>query len=41
MQYLNLAIDNGKTNITAELLNYKNEHFPGFDPMAEFTLDDL
>ena len=41
MEYLNLAIDNGKTNVTAELLNYKNEHFPDFDPLAEFTLDDL
>ena len=41
MEYLNLAIDNGKANVTAELLNYKNEHFPDFDPLAEFTLDDL
>ncbi len=41
MEYLNLAIDNGKTNVTAELLNYKNERFPDFDPLAEFTLDDL
>ena len=41
MQYLNLAIDNGKVNVTAELLNYKNERFPDFDPLAEFTLDDL
>ena len=41
MEYLNLAIDNGKTNVTAELLNYKNERFPNFDPLAEFTLDDL
>ncbi len=41
MQYLNLAIDNGKTNVTAELLNYKNERFPDFDPLAEFTLEDL
>ena len=41
MQYLNLAIDNGKANVTAELLNYKNERFPDFDPLAEFTLDDL
>ncbi len=41
MEYLNLAIENGKTNVTAELLNYKNEHFPDFDPLAEFTLDDL
>ena len=41
MQYLNLAIENGKTNVTAELLNYKNERFPDFNPLAEFTLDDL
>lgn len=41
MQYLNLAIENSKTNVTAELLNYKNERFPDFDPLAEFTLDDL
>lgn len=41
MQYLNLAIENGKTNVTTELLNYKNEHFPDFAPLAEFTLDDL
>ena len=41
MQYLNLAIENSKTNVTAELLNYKNERFPDVDPLAEFTLDDL
>lgn len=41
IQYLDFAIENGRTNVTAELLNYKNEHFPDFDPLAEFTLDDL
>lgn len=41
MEYLNLAIENNQPAITAELLNYKNEHFADFDPLAEFTLEDL
>lgn len=41
MEYTNLAIENNRTNVTAELLNYKNEHFPDFDPLAEFTLEDF
>ena len=39
--YLNLSTENNCTNCTALLLEYKNAHFPDFDPMAEFTLDDL
>lgn len=40
-EYLNLSIEHNQPSITAELLNYKNEHFAGFDPFAKFTLDDL
>ena len=39
--YLNLSTENNRTNCTALLLDYKNARFPDFDPMAEFTLDDL
>lgn len=39
--YLNLAMENNCTNCTAALMEYKNEHFADFDPMAEFTLEAL
>lgn len=38
-EFLKLAMDNNCTNVTAALLEYKNNHFGDFDPMAEFTLD--
>ena len=36
---LNLAIDSKATRCTAVLLNYKNEHFPEFAEVNEFSLD--
>ena len=39
--YLNLAMKNNCTNVTALLLDYQAQHFADFDPMAEFTLEDL
>jgi len=41
MQYIDLSVKNEQTAVTAALLNYKNEHFPDFDPMEEYTLDNL
>ena len=41
MQYINLSVKNEQAAVTAALLNYKNEHFPDFDPMEEYTLDNL
>ena len=38
-EFLNLAIDNQCVNCTAVLLDYKNKHFTGFDPMDVFTLE--
>lgn len=38
-EFLTLANENGCTNCAALLLNYQNENFAEFDPMAEFTLD--
>lgn len=38
-ELLNLAIENSCTNCTAALLEYKNTHFPDFDPMDVFTLE--
>ena len=36
---LNLAIENKSEKCTALLLNYKNEHFPEFAEVNEFSLD--
>lgn len=38
-EFIKIAQENNATNVTALLLNYKNENFGDFDPMAEFTLD--
>ena len=38
-ELLNLAVENSCTNCTAALLEYKNTHFPDFDPMDVFTLE--
>ena len=38
-EFIKIAQENNATNVTALLLNYKNENFSDFDPMAEFTLD--
>lgn len=38
-EFLNLAIENNRTNCTAALLEYKNSHFTDCDPMDVFTLE--
>ena len=38
-EFIETAQKAGATNVTALLLEYKNTHFGGFDPMDEFTLD--
>lgn len=32
-------MENNCTNVTVDLLNYRNTHFGDFDPMEEFTLE--
>ena len=39
MEFIRIASENNAVNVTALLLNYKNEKFPDFDPFAEFSLD--
>jgi predicted ThiF/HesA family dinucleotide-utilizing enzyme len=39
-EFIRLASEKGCTNVTALLLEYQNEHFGQFDPMAEFTLGE-
>ena len=39
MEFIRIASENNAVNVTAMLLNYKNENFPDFDPLAEFSLD--
>ena len=41
MEFIDLAGESGSVNVQAILLQYKQEHFADFDPMAEFTLDLL
>ena len=38
-EFIRIATENNAVNVTALLLNYKNEVFPDFDPMDEFSLD--
>ena len=38
-EFIEVAAENNSTNVTAILLQYRNEHFADFDPMAEFTLE--
>ena len=33
-----LAQENNAVNVQAQLMEYKNSHHAGFDPMDEFTL---
>ena len=40
MNFIRIAGENECVNVTALLLNYKNEHFADYNPMDEFTLDD-
>ena len=37
--FIKLANENNCSNVMAILLDYQRNHFPEFDPMAEFTLD--
>ena len=39
MEYIRLASENTCPNCAAMLLEYKQAHYPDFDPMAEFTLE--
>ena len=39
MDFINLAIDSKANRCTAILLSYKNEHFPEYAGINEFTLD--
>ena len=36
---IRIATENNAVNVTAMLLDYKNENFHDFDPMDEFSLD--
>ena len=38
-EFIKVATENNCTNVTAILLNYKNQNFADFDPMEEFSLD--
>ena len=38
-EFIKVAAENNCTNVTALLLDYKNQHFADFDPMEEFSLD--
>ena len=40
-EFIKAAQDADAVNVTAALLEYKNNTYPDFDPMAEFTLDEL
>ena len=40
-EFINVASEHNCTNVNAVLLDYKNQHFADFDPMDEFTLDEL
>ena len=38
-EFLETAMENNCTNVTALLLEYRNQHFADFDPMEEFPLE--
>ena len=38
-EFIKLASENNCPNVTAILLDFQQNNFPNFDPMAEFTLD--
>lgn len=40
MEFTRLTTGNNCPNCAAMLLEYKQERYPGFDLMAEFTLDE-
>ena len=37
--FISLALENNAVNVLAQLMEYKNQHFPDVDPMDRFTLD--
>lgn len=39
MEFIKIAQEANAVNVTTELLQYKQDKYPNFDPMAEFTLD--
>ena len=39
-ELVDYAARNRSTNVLAELLEYKNEHFPDTDPLSKLTLED-
>lgn len=41
MEFINQASEHNCSNVTAALLEYKNNHFAGFDPMESFWLEDF
>lgn len=41
LKYIRIANESNAVNLTAMLLEYKNEHFSEVDPFVEFTLDDV
>ncbi len=38
-EFINLALENNAVNVLAQLMEYKNQHFPDVNPMDRFTLD--
>lgn len=38
-EFIKVALESNATNVTAILLEYKNQNFADFDPMEEFSLD--
>ena len=39
MEFVAIAQEEQAVNVTAALLQYRQDRYPDFDPMAEFTLD--
>ncbi len=39
MEFINVAAENNAPNCAAMLLEYKQQHYPDLDPLAEFTLE--
>ena len=40
-EFINQASEHNCNNVTAALLEYKNEHFADYDPMERFWLEDF
>lgn len=38
-EFIKMATENDRKNVTALLLDYKNKNFADFDPMEEFSLE--